>query len=224
MCTSIPCTTSEWRIANKSVKINSRREPNFCVCFFPVWWEVVHFLLAAPSTSVDFLMPRRFCFWFDPFGAEWNWKKKNICFFFRLQMKVAITILVVCVAACVADPELNSTSREKRQTQKPGRFLSLPIPAKCSTRKCCSMKLVHESRHVCDALAQGYSNRKSFNLDRFAIATCLLIPFETDSMKWFSGVRSTELHITNHKNSSYADTTRTKWTMEKFESRFVIYS
>lgn len=55
-------------------------------------------------------------------------------------MKVAITILVVCVAACVAEQVANATLREKRQTQKPGRFLSLPQPAKCASRKCVNTK------------------------------------------------------------------------------------
>lgn len=48
---------------------------------------------------------------------------------------VALTILAVCVAACVADAANITESRVKRQTNKPGRFLSLPVPAKCASRK-----------------------------------------------------------------------------------------
>lgn len=47
----------------------------------------------------------------------------------QMKVAVAITILAVCIAACIAEE-----TREKRQT-KPGRFLSLPIPAKCASRK-----------------------------------------------------------------------------------------
>lgn len=54
-----------------------------------------------------------------------------------LQMKLALFVVAVaCVAACVAEPE---STREKRQAQKPGRFLSLPVAQKCANRK--SLKL-----------------------------------------------------------------------------------
>lgn len=50
------------------------------------------------------------------------------------QMKLALFIVAVaCVAACCAEPE---SVREKRQSQKPGRFLSLPVAQKCANRKC----------------------------------------------------------------------------------------
>lgn len=48
-------------------------------------------------------------------------------------MKIALVVCAICVAACFAEPE--SQTREKRQTQKPGRFLSLPVPKKCAERK-----------------------------------------------------------------------------------------
>lgn len=48
-------------------------------------------------------------------------------------MKIALIVAAVCIAACFADSE--SQIREKRQTQKPGRFLSLPVPKKCAERK-----------------------------------------------------------------------------------------
>jgi len=46
-------------------------------------------------------------------------------------MKLALVVVAVCIASCFADDTL---IREKRQTTKPGRFLSLPNPSKCSTR------------------------------------------------------------------------------------------
>lgn len=48
-------------------------------------------------------------------------------------MKIALVVCAICIAACFAEPE--SQEREKRQTQKPGRFLSLPVPKKCAERK-----------------------------------------------------------------------------------------
>lgn len=49
-----------------------------------------------------------------------------------MKVVVALTIAAFCVVACVAE---TSETREKRQAPKPGRFLSLPVPAKCATRK-----------------------------------------------------------------------------------------
>lgn len=63
-------------------------------------------------------------------------------------MKIALTILAVCVAACLADTASNSTLREKRQSQKPGRFLSLPIPAKCASRKFQISRLPISSKNI----------------------------------------------------------------------------
>lgn len=48
-------------------------------------------------------------------------------------MKVALVIAAFCVVACLGESD---NEREKRQAQKPGRFLSLPVPQKCATRKC----------------------------------------------------------------------------------------
>lgn len=48
-------------------------------------------------------------------------------------MKLALVVAAVCIASCFAESE--AEIREKRQTSKPGRFLSLPNPSKCSTRK-----------------------------------------------------------------------------------------
>lgn len=68
-------------------------------------------------------------------------------------MKVALTLLVVCVAACVAYEQSGVPQQfvqrqfvqqssvaqaprvAKRQTTKPGRFLSLPVAQKCASRK-----------------------------------------------------------------------------------------
>lgn len=50
---------------------------------------------------------------------------------FYFQMKLELFIAVLCVVACLGETE----KREKRQN-KPGRFLSLPVPQKCATRKC----------------------------------------------------------------------------------------
>lgn len=47
-------------------------------------------------------------------------------------MKVALVIAAFCIVACLGESETNA-NREKRQTQ--GRFLSLPNPQKCATRK-----------------------------------------------------------------------------------------
>lgn len=47
-------------------------------------------------------------------------------------MKVALVVAAFCVVACLGETEI----REKRQTNKPGRFLSLPVPQKCASRKC----------------------------------------------------------------------------------------
>lgn len=53
-------------------------------------------------------------------------------------MKLALFIVAVaCVAACCAESE---SVREKRQSQKPGRFLSLPVAQKCANRKCFNTK------------------------------------------------------------------------------------
>lgn len=48
-------------------------------------------------------------------------------------MKLELFVAVLLVAVCIAAGE--EENREKRQT-KPGRFLSLPVPQKCATRKC----------------------------------------------------------------------------------------
>lgn len=48
-------------------------------------------------------------------------------------MKLALVVVAVCIASCFADSE--TVIREKRQQSKPGRFLSLPNPQKCSSRK-----------------------------------------------------------------------------------------
>lgn len=48
-------------------------------------------------------------------------------------MKLALVVVAVCIASCFAESE--TEIREKRQTTKPGRFLSLPVPSKCSSRK-----------------------------------------------------------------------------------------
>lgn len=48
-------------------------------------------------------------------------------------MKLALVVAAVCIASCFAESE--TLIREKRQQTKPGRFLSLPIPSKCSSRK-----------------------------------------------------------------------------------------
>lgn len=46
-------------------------------------------------------------------------------------MKVALVIAAFCIVACLGE---NATdTRQKRQTK--GRFLSLPVPQKCATRK-----------------------------------------------------------------------------------------
>lgn len=46
-------------------------------------------------------------------------------------MKVALVIAAFCIVACLGETE--NKEREKRQTK--GRFLSLPNPQKCATRK-----------------------------------------------------------------------------------------
>lgn len=51
-------------------------------------------------------------------------------------MKVALTILVVCVAACLAETETKTSDTRVKRQSKPGRFLTLPVPAKCASRKC----------------------------------------------------------------------------------------
>jgi len=47
-------------------------------------------------------------------------------------MKLALIVTAVCIASCFAESE--TLIREKRQESKPGRFLSLPNPSKCSSR------------------------------------------------------------------------------------------
>lgn len=47
----------------------------------------------------------------------------------KLELFAAVLLVAVCIAAGEED-----VNREKRQT-KPGRFLSLPVPQKCATRK-----------------------------------------------------------------------------------------
>lgn len=65
---------------------------------------------------------------------------KKIQYHFHLQMKVfvALVLVALCIDACLS--QSNSTeelSRVKRAARKPkGRFLSLPIPQKCISRKC----------------------------------------------------------------------------------------
>lgn len=49
-------------------------------------------------------------------------------------MKIALFVAVCCIAVCFAETESEAV-REKRQTNKPGRFLSLPDPKKCADRK-----------------------------------------------------------------------------------------
>lgn len=61
-------------------------------------------------------------------------------YYFHLQMKViaALVIAAFCVATCFGQSNSTDESRIKRQAGKPtkGRFLSLPVPQKCASRKC----------------------------------------------------------------------------------------
>lgn len=50
----------------------------------------------------------------------------------KLELFIAVLLVAVCIAAGQGEEE---AVREKRQT-KPGRFLALPNPQKCATRKC----------------------------------------------------------------------------------------
>lgn len=58
--------------------------------------------------------------------------KKPNKYYFHSQMKIALVIAAFCIVACLGESE-STENREKRQTK--GRFLSLPVPQKCATRK-----------------------------------------------------------------------------------------
>lgn len=49
-------------------------------------------------------------------------------------MKLLLVIATCFVATCLAEPK-PAINEIKPQTSKPGRFLSLPIPEKCASRK-----------------------------------------------------------------------------------------
>lgn len=51
-------------------------------------------------------------------------------------MKVTLVLAAFCVAATYAEPAISQARTSTTTTStKPGRFLSLPVPAKCASRK-----------------------------------------------------------------------------------------
>lgn len=52
---------------------------------------------------------------------------------FFLQMKVTLALATFCLVAACADAQKGRTTTTT--ATKPGRFLSLPVPAKCASRK-----------------------------------------------------------------------------------------
>lgn len=49
-------------------------------------------------------------------------------------MKIALFLAACCIAACLAEPK-PAISEIKAHENKAGRFLTLPIPEKCASRK-----------------------------------------------------------------------------------------
>lgn len=79
-------------------------------------------------------------------------------------MKVALVIAAFCIVACLGE---NATeTREKRQTK--GRFLSLPVPQKCSTSKCCI--------HYFAIWSKINIQLKSKNINRMKLLVLILSP------------------------------------------------
>lgn len=50
-------------------------------------------------------------------------------------MKVTLVLAAFCVAATYAEPAISQARTTTTTSTKPGRFLSLPVPAKCASRK-----------------------------------------------------------------------------------------
>lgn len=50
-------------------------------------------------------------------------------------MKITLVIAAVCIAVAYADPAISQARSSTAASTKPGRFLSLPVPAKCARRK-----------------------------------------------------------------------------------------
>lgn len=51
-------------------------------------------------------------------------------------MRIALILAACCIAACLAEPK-PAISEIKAHENKAGRFLTLPIPEKCASRKFC---------------------------------------------------------------------------------------
>lgn len=49
-------------------------------------------------------------------------------------MRIALILAACCIAACLAEPK-PAISEIKAHENKAGRFLTLPIPEKCASRK-----------------------------------------------------------------------------------------
>lgn len=57
-------------------------------------------------------------------------------FYFNPQMKLLLLVVASLVAVCLAEPKpaINEV-KSNQPLQKPGRFLSLPVPEKCASRE-----------------------------------------------------------------------------------------